>query len=68
MTLSEQYKFTPKTRGELEQKILNEGCDMLRGEMALYAPCSRADYLRPCNKECPCFESFFESECKRLNL
>jgi len=70
MTLEEQYdESIPKTRDELEQKILSKGCDMLRGDMFLYARCiTRDGDCRPCNKECPFFEQFFNSECKRLNL
>lgn len=56
----------PKTREELKEKILKDGCDLLRGEMFMYAPCrGEHDCL---GEHCPAFNDFFKSECKRLSL
>lgn len=63
----------PKTREELKEKIFAQGCDMMCGDMFLYAPCynprvNPGNGFAPCSEDCICFNSFFESECKRLNL
>jgi hypothetical protein len=56
----------PKTREELKEQILKGGCDLLRGEMLMYAPCrGEHDCL---GEQCPAFKDFFEFECKRLSL
>jgi hypothetical protein len=69
----QELEPTPRTREELREQILKNGCDMLRGEMFLYAPCynprvNPGNGFSACNEDCPCFESFFKSECERFNL
>ena len=62
----------PRTREELRDQILKNGCKMC-GDMWLYAPCynprvNPGNGFSDCNEDCPCFESFFKSECERFNL
>lgn len=65
-TRSQYRDLYPKTREELKEKILKDGCDLLQGEMFMYALCrGEHDCL---GEDCPAFNGFFKSECKRLSL
>lgn len=68
----QEPKSIPRTREELKEQILKNGC-MMCGDMWLYAPCynprvNPGNGFSDCNEDCPCFESFFKSECERFNL